>query len=134
MVKTFTRSAEIRKTSDEIIEVSFREATHLTLEEVITIIRKSENFTGGKPFCFLADFSSAAISFSTEARVYLSNNPTAKNRMADAIVVPGIGAKLKGDLYLRLHKPLVPTRFFTSQEKAHAWLKEMVAVQTIHLN
>ena len=134
MVKTFTRSAEIRKITNDIIRVSFKETVHLGLEEVINIIRKCENFTGGKPYCFLADFSSAGVSFSTEARVYLSNNPMAKNRLADAIIVPSLAAKLKGDLYLRLHKPLVPTRFFTSEEKAAEWLKEMIQVKTIHLN
>lgn len=134
MVKTFTRSAEIVKNSDEVIMVSFKEPVHLSLEEVINIMRKSENFMSGKPYCFLADFSKAEVSFSTQARVYLANNPTAKNRIADAIVVPTFGARLKGDLYLRLHKPLVPTRFFTSEAKALEWLKEMVAVKTIHLN
>lgn len=134
MVKTFTRSAEIRKTSNEIITVSFKEPVHLSLEEVINIIRKSENFTSGKSYCFLADFRKSEVSFSTEARVYLSNNPTAKNRMADAILVHSLGAKLKGDLYMRLHKPLVPTRFFTSEEKAIEWLNEIVKVKTIHLN
>ena len=134
MVKTFTRSAEISKISQEIIRVSFKDAVHLNLEEVINIIRKSENLNSGKSYCFLADFSSSEVSFSTDARVYLSNNPTAKNRMADAIIVPSLAAKIKGDLYLRLHKPLVPTRFFTSEEKATEWLNEMISVQTIHLN
>jgi hypothetical protein len=134
MVKTFTRSAELRKSSEEVIRVSFQKSVHLTLEEVITIIRKCENLVSGRSFCFLADFTSAPVTFTTEARVYLSNNPTAKNRIADAIVVPNLTAKLKGDLYLRLHKPLVPTRFFTSEAKAEAWLQEMISVKTIHLN
>ncbi|HEY6160590.1 MAG TPA: hypothetical protein VI112_05185 [Bacteroidia bacterium] len=134
MLKTFTRTAELNKIGPYTVKVTFRESTYLTLEEVIAITRKCENMMEGKPFCFLADFSSTQVSFSTEARVYLSNNPTALNRHADAIIVPSLAAKLRSDLYLRMHRPLVPTRFFTSEEKALEWITEMIRLKTIHLN
>jgi hypothetical protein len=43
--------------------------------------------------------------------------------MADALLVGSTMMKLIATAYINFNKPKVPTRMFTSEEKAIAWLK-----------
>jgi hypothetical protein len=45
-------------------------------------------------------------------------------KIADAFVIHSMVQAMIGNVYMRLHQPFVPTRFFRSQEDALEWLKQ----------
>ena len=47
-----------------------------------------------------------------------------KHGKADAFVIHSLPQKLLGNFYLKIQKPSIPTRFFSSETKAIAWLRD----------
>ena len=45
---------------------------------------------------------------------------------ADAFVISALPQKIMGNFYLKVFKPKVPTKLFSSEEKAVKWLKQFV--------
>jgi hypothetical protein len=45
---------------------------------------------------------------------------------ADAFVISALPQKIMGNFYLNVFKPKVPTKLFTSEEKAILWLRQFV--------
>lgn len=53
--------------------------------------------------------------------------------IAVALVSPSVAMKILGNFYMRINKPVVPTRFFSQHEPAEAWLLEQIATDKIQL-
>ena len=66
-------------------------------------------------------------SFSREARLYFSTDEVADCVSACGIVVGTPVSKVLGNFYLGLSNPRLPSRLFTSNDEAVAWLKGFVA-------
>lgn len=65
-----------------------------------------------------------AISIDKPARRYLSMGESMKYLSASAILVKNEITKLGGNIYIRIDKPRIPTKLFTSEEQAVAWLEQ----------
>jgi hypothetical protein len=57
-----------------------------------------------------------------EALRYFSDSPYSKYQLQIAVLIKGLGQKLLGNFYLSTFKPKVPTKIFTKEEQAAAWL------------
>jgi len=57
-----------------------------------------------------------------EAMEFISTEAN-KFGIADAFVIRSLPQKIIGNFYLKFHKPKIPTKLFTSKEKAITWLK-----------
>jgi len=66
-------------------------------------------------------------SFSREARQYFASDDAAACASAAAIVVGTPVSKVLGNFYLGLSNPKLPSRLFTSEDEALAWLKRFVS-------
>lgn len=58
-----------------------------------------------------------------ECRDYYASEETAAVTLVCAILVGSPVSKIIGNFYMGLNKPATPTRLFTSQDSAIAWLK-----------
>ncbi len=57
-----------------------------------------------------------------EVMEFISNEAN-KYGKADAFVIQSLPQKLIGNFYLKFHKPKIPSKLFTSKEKALKWLR-----------
>ena len=48
-----------------------------------------------------------------------------KNTLADALVINSLAHKILANFYMKMNKPVKPTKIFTSQKKAVDWLKNL---------
>jgi hypothetical protein len=47
--------------------------------------------------------------------------------IAVALVSPSVAMKILGNFYMRINRPVVPTRFFSQHEQAEQWLVQQIA-------
>lgn len=120
-----TRVATLSLEKQNIIRVKFRDDHEVTPEDVKEILRKSDELAGGIRFCFLVEMSKTNHAGNEAAQRYAADNVHCKQRIADAIVVTNVALKLAAGFYIQFYKPRVPTRVFTSNEKALAWLRSL---------
>ncbi len=64
----------------------------------------------------IADIEAVKLSCSEKGSVY---------KLADAFVINSLPQKLIANFYIRVVKPVTPTRFFTKPEDAEKWLAEI---------
>jgi hypothetical protein len=68
-------------------------------------------------------------SFSTleaETRKFMASEESLKYSAAEAFYLTSLPQKILINFYIKFDKPLVPTRIFTSMDKANEWLKEFL--------
>lgn len=75
------------------------------------------------PLPMLADISAQKMA-SKEIREYLATEEVTKNYKAGAIVANSILAKIIGNLFLTFNKQPFPTKIFTDEAAAVAWLQQ----------
>ena len=95
-------------------EISVEDARQNTLD-VITV-------TGGKISPLLVDTRNIH-SISKEARDHFSMRERKGNVNSIAILIHSPLSKIIGNFFMGLNKPTVPTKLFTDQRTAMAWLK-----------
>lgn len=66
-------------------------------------------------------------SMTRESRLYYASEETAKTGRAVAIIVGTPVSKVLGNFYIGLSNPHLPSRLFTSEQDALAWLKGFLA-------
>lgn len=77
--------------------------------------------TGGKPYKALL-VPEPGANVTPEMREYLANSDRATQVIADAMVISNFPHRLLADFYLRFNHPTLPTRLFSTEEAARAWL------------
>jgi len=53
-------------------------------------------------------------------------NTANKHGKVDAFVIHSLPQKILANTYLRFQTPTIPTKFFSSEEKAVKWLKQYI--------
>jgi len=64
----------------------------------------------------IADIEAVKLSCSEKGSIY---------KLVDAFVISSLPQKLIANFYIRVIKPVTPTRFFTKLEDAEKWLAEV---------
>ena len=75
---------------------------------------------GGKKACVLVDMRQTAILDKQARQVYATESDFA---LAQAMLVESAFTRISANLFIRVGHPVHPTRMFTSEEEAIAWLK-----------
>ena len=92
------------------------------LPDSIECVAAVTQVAGGVPRPLLTDIT--RIHFvSHDARKYSARPENTKAASAHGMFVGSAVSKLVGNLYLKLNKPKVPSRVFTSEDEAIQWLK-----------
>lgn len=86
------------------------------------MIEYVKEFMGDKKHMAIIDFG-ASVGSTTEGRkVYAVSDYLLKNRIADAFLVRSLSMRLIANFFIRVTKPKIPTRLFTSEVEAFKWL------------
>ncbi len=106
--------------SDNIIQVQIRDDFDCDVKDAQNILNCIKKLSNGKKYPLLAIYSDFN-SFSKEANALVAKH---KLTLADALVTNNnFGLKLMAKFYLKINKPVRPTRIFNEVETALVWLK-----------
>lgn len=123
MKKITTNVAEFAYSkSERVLRVKLLENAEIELEDAVQNMRTSEQLTQGDRFLVLVD-ARATVTVSKEAREFAARQSERDGRIAEAFVVSSLANKLVGNFYINFNKPQVPTKIFSTEEKAMLWLQ-----------
>ena len=117
----------------EYATVSMREDgivnTNILISKPVTLVQAKElleayiDVTGGVKSPHLFTVTKLAM-IENDVMEFISNEGNKKG-IADAFVIHSLPQKILGNFYLKFIKPSIPSKFFSSEEKAIAWLKSI---------
>ncbi|MDQ3048393.1 MAG: hypothetical protein M3R27_12660 [Bacteroidota bacterium] len=105
-----------------ILRVKLFEGAEVELEDMIRQYEAAYELTKGEKYLKIVDATSNA-SASKDARDYAAKIKPGDGRIAEALVITSTATKILGNLYINFNKPKIPTRIFSSEEKALEWLQ-----------
>ncbi len=120
--KVETSSVIISLRSDRIMHLHILSKDEFSLKELKDSLEAYIQLGKGKKYANLVTFEEEYIPFSSEAKKFAASLEANKHTICDAIVVKSLAMRLAANVYLKLNKPVVPTRSFNSKEKAIEWL------------
>ena len=97
-----------------------------TGEDALEIIEIEKKLIQGKKRPVFVD-NRGVKSITREGREHLSGEEYSKISLAVAALVESPVSKVIMNIYMSLNKPIFPTRVFTSQDEAIAWLQEFIS-------
>ena len=120
-----TERASVTLRSDDIILVEIRSDDEFELDQAKQATKAIEQISDGKkhPVLILSDKFTLPTS---EVRQYMASPESAPFTSAEAYILTSFTQKLVGNIYLNFNKPVRPTKFFISEEKAIEWLKTFI--------
>jgi hypothetical protein len=110
---------------DGILFSNYKKKLAIDLDIAKKIVEDRLDFTSGKSYPIVIDFSNMKSS-NKEARDFM-NDPKGglKGLTAGAFLSNNAVATLFINLYLKINKPSVPAKFFTSKTEAIDWIKSL---------
>ncbi|HZI11771.1 MAG TPA: hypothetical protein VE153_15415 [Myxococcus sp.] len=113
-------------TFTDIIIGRFRAGAEVTLDDARENVALCRQMNAGRKRPVLVDLR-AVKSQSAEARAYLAGREGSEICQAVGLLIDSPLSRVLGNFYLGMNKPVVPTRLFTSEEEALAWLRSFLA-------
>jgi hypothetical protein len=112
-----------RMIENNTVEIRYREAVEVTLEDMEELLKALSDFTGNKRLKRLV-ICTKNSSLQMAARHYLQqeNKSLRDTIIAEAVVVTSLAQKMTTNFYLKFIEEIYPSRFFTDVEKAREWL------------
>lgn len=107
---------------DYLLHIKIKEFKELQLSDYKEIKQWVKETIVDKKIVNLLEFNPGSSS-SRESREYASSKNGNNLNIGAAIVVNNLGQQLIGDYYLKINKPLNPTKIFSNKEKALSWIK-----------
>lgn len=108
--------------AEGIFRARSKPKAEITLEHAQDIIRQIAKVNAGARRPILVDLTGAR-SISRDARQYFAGPETAKVESAAALLVHSPLSRVLGNFFMGMNKALTPTRLFTSEPEALAWLR-----------
>jgi hypothetical protein len=109
----------------DIIIARFRAGAEVTLDDARTNVALCLQRNAGRRRPLLVDLRGVK-SQTAEARAYLAGREGSQVSQAVGLLIGSPVSRVLGNFYLGLNKPSVPTRLFTSEEEAQAWLRDFL--------
>jgi len=107
--------------NERLLHMTILEGAEIELENAIENYEAAVVLTGDTKHLLLVD-AHATVYVSKEARAY-SAELKPNSPIAMAVIVSSTANRLIGNFYINFNKPKVPSRIFSSEEKAIEWLK-----------
>jgi hypothetical protein len=126
MKKITTKTAEISYDSlSRLLRVKILPGAEIELDDAIQNFTATKMLTNNDNYLVLVD-GRVSLSVSREARNFASQVKTDEGRIAEAFIITSTANKLLGNFYINVNKPTVPTKIFSSEEKALEWLESFL--------
>lgn len=103
------------------MRLSTIELSDIELEDVVEMREMLVELSRGNKFCVLLDARNR-FNVSSEARALIASKEYSSERIASAFIVTSLANQLVGNFFIKVNKPLTPTKMFSSEESALNWL------------
>ena len=115
---------KIELRDDGIIQFFHQDDLRFTMSEIKEmeeVVKKITNGITHKSLMIAGTFSNADI----EVMEHQSRGEGILFSLADAFVIHSLPQKIIANFYLKINKPVLPTKFFNKVEEAEIWLKSL---------
>ena len=112
---------------DGIVFSEYAPNLNITLEMAIIAVKERVKLMDGTSRPIYADVRNA-LSIDKEARDYLSSKEGTHLLSAGAFLVSSQVEKFMGTFFIKINRPLIPTKLFTSYDEAVKWLNTFKAL------
>ena len=110
---------------DKIIRMRIFEGITIDLKQARLINESMRRLAGDESLIPVLIDARATYSWDKDAQEYIAQN--SGFRLATALITNNPVSRLLSNSYSKIFKPDYPLRVFSGEEKAIAWLKEMIA-------
>ena len=108
---------------DGILFAKYKAGTYVNLDVATKLLEERQAFYEGKTYAAVWE-SSGVTYWTREARIFMSSERNHKFMKAAVGVYPtSYAAYIVIIFFLKVNKPVRPSRFFTNMEDAIAWIK-----------
>ena len=121
-----SRVASVWVGDDGICRVIHAPDVEVTLQDAQETMAAYRKLNNGKRLPLLIDMKTMRA-ISRDARHFYASEEAAECACAAAILVGTPVSRVLGNFYIGLSNPYLPSKLFTSEDEALAWLKEFVA-------
>jgi len=104
----------------DIMYCRYADNLHVSLDVARAVVESRIYFAKGRSFPLLVDMRGIK-STTREARTYLATIGCTLVT-AGALITGSVFNRTLGNIFLTIDKPLVPSKLFTSEDKARTWL------------
>ena len=108
---------------DKILRIRILEGVNIDLKQAKLMNESMQRLAGDGPFPVLID-ARVNYDWDKDAQEYIALHSDC--RLATAVITNNPLVRLLSNSYVKIFKPSYPSRIFQDEEKAVAWLKEMM--------
>lgn len=109
-----------------IIKVVFEDEHDFTLADAKELLEDLKKICNGKTYPILK-IPGKYSSIDSDARKFISSIEGMQCSAAEALVTSYLPHRIIGNFYMNVNKPVKPTAFFDSEEKAVVWLNRFTS-------
>lgn len=120
-----TRTTKIRYGDDGIIYARALSGSVQTIADARENMQLTNQLVNGRPYAMLVDIREIR-SQDRDAREHYVQPTTSPSLRAVAVLIGSPMSKMIGNFLIGFSKPQIPTRLFSSETEAIAWLKEFL--------
>jgi len=124
------RISKVHLKSEDTLYIDIEQNQDFTLEDLKELKHAAKELGKGKRFYNLIKVGPLTIP-DRESRDASCSVSGSEYKLADAFVINTLPQKMIGNIMLRVNRPVVPTKFFQSIQKAEEWLEEIKKNSTI---
>ncbi|MBI3520805.1 MAG: hypothetical protein HY062_15820 [Bacteroidetes bacterium] len=123
-----TDTADISMCSDGIIRVLFKKRKELDPDALKVLFEKFREMVDGVAYPFIYYVEDGSVVFTTEGNMYSKQNQHVFPKICNAFIVKSLAQRLIANFYLKINKPVNPSKLFNTHEDAEAWCFEQLKV------
>lgn len=113
-------------TIERIVFMRILDGAEIELENAFQNQEAVRQLTNGEKHLLVVDARSVDVYVSKEARAFSAAFKENDPCIAKAFVINSTANRLIGNFYINFNKPKVPTKLFSTEEKAVEWLKSFL--------
>jgi hypothetical protein len=126
MNKITTRTAELTyDAGNRLLRIKIVEGSEIELSDALQNYEAAKILTKNERHLILVD-GRVNLSISREARAFAAQSKEDRASIASAFIITSTANKLIGNFYINVNKPDIPTKIFSSEEKAIEWLESFL--------
>jgi hypothetical protein len=115
-------SADVMLLDNGLVHVNIKTENEVTLGMASSIAEAREQLSDGVARLVLITANSKNVIPSPKGREFLATSGRSKYIIANAIVIGSISQKLMINFFIKINKPVIPTKFFDNNQNAIDWL------------
>jgi hypothetical protein len=109
--------------SESILLIRYHNDTEIDLEKAKQVIEKVKPIIVNTRYG-MTDARGNGLYISREARNLYKDNPSMRANKAHAVIVNSLSTRMLANFFVKVDKPVSPTKVFNEFEPAIKWLKE----------